>query len=68
MLYTFTVKRMKADDHEFYCVESNCIKGCVAQGDTLNEALALFEELERECYETAKKYDIPICEEIIENI
>jgi antitoxin HicB len=67
MLYAFDVKKMKVEQHVFYYIESKCIKGCVAQGDTLDEALTLFEELEKECYETAMKYNIPI-EETVESV
>lgn len=63
MKYGFTVDRVKVEDHEFYYVKSKCVKGCVAQGDTLEEALNLFDELEAECIETAHEYNIPIEEE-----
>lgn len=65
MKYTFDVQKAKVKNHEFYVVESKCLKGCVAQGDTLDEALELFAELEAECIETAKKYGIQIFSEQI---
>lgn len=60
MEYSFNVKKIKVEEHVFFVIESNILKGCVAQSDTLDDALALFSELEREWLETAKKYDIPI--------
>lgn len=66
MEYSFNVKKIKVEEHVFFVIESNILKGCVAQGDTLDEALALFSELEREWLETAKKYDIPIPKESIQ--
>ena len=64
MKYSFNVKKMKVENHIFYVVESNVLNGCVAQGDTLDEAIALFAELENEWLETAKSLDIPIPDEI----
>lgn len=64
MEYSFNVKKIKVEEHVFFVIESNILKGCVAQGDTLDDALALFSELEREWLETAKKYDIPIPTEL----
>lgn len=61
--YPFNVKKMTVEDHSFYVVESNILKGCVAQGDTLCGALMLFSELENEWLETAQKHNIPIPEE-----
>lgn len=66
MEYSFNVKKIKVEEHVFFVIESNILKGCVAQGDTLDDALALFSELEREWLETAKKYDIPIPKESIQ--
>ena len=63
MKYSATINRVKVDEHEFYIIKSKCVKGCVAQGDTLEEALGLFDEVEAECIETAQKYNIPIEEE-----
>ncbi len=65
MRYGFDVQKMEVEGHEFYCIKSKCLKGCVAQGETVDEALKLFEELERECIKTSKKYGIPIPEEIV---
>lgn len=45
---------MEVEGHEFYCIKSKCLKGCVAQGETVDEALKLFEELEQECIKTSK--------------
>lgn len=54
------------EEHIFFVIESNILKGCVAQGDTLDDAFALFSELESEWLETAQKYDIPIPKENVQ--
>ena len=64
MEYPFNVKQMNVENHAFYVVESDVLKGCVAQGDTLDEAISLFTKLETEWLETAKSLDIPIPDEI----
>ena len=66
MEYSFNVKKVKVEEHIFYVVESNVLKGCVAQGETLNDALVLFSELEKEWLETANKYNVPIPEEALQ--
>ena len=60
MKYPATITPMAVEGHRFYAVHSNCILGCVAQGDTLEEAIKLFDELEAECIECAEKYGIEI--------
>lgn len=66
MKYSFNAKKMKVEEHFFWVIESNILKGCVAQGDTLDDALTLFSKLENEWLETAKKYDIPIPDEAVQ--
>lgn len=39
MIYGFNVYPAKSDMNTFWIAESNQLNGCVAQGDTLNEAL-----------------------------
>ena len=68
MKYSFNVKKVKVKEHIFYVVESNVLKGCVAQGDTLDNALTLFSELENEWLETANKYDVPIPKEVFQKL
>lgn len=60
MKYAFKTYQMKVDDHVFWCVESEVLDGCVAQGDTLEEALLEFEVNENVWLETAKEFNIPI--------
>ena len=63
MKYAFTVTKMNVNGHSFFEVVSVSLKGCVAQGDTYEEAIKLFEEVEDEWIVTAKKYGIPIPKE-----
>lgn len=62
MVYSYNIMKTEVENHIFYVVKSNNLKGCVAQGETLAEALVLFAELEKEWLETAKKYNISIPE------
>ena len=61
--YSFHVVKTQIEKHIFYIITSDILKGCVAQGDTINEALALFSECEKEWLKTAQKYDISIPQE-----
>lgn len=65
MKYSYNIKQMKVENHDFWVVESNVLKGCVAQGDTLDEAISLFAELENEWLETAKSLNIPVPNKIM---
>ena len=58
--YSFNVRKMQVEQHKFYVIESNVLKGCVAQGDTLNEALTLFLECEKDWLNTSAKYNIQV--------
>lgn len=58
--YPFIVYQMKVDDHLFWVVESKQLKGCVAQGNTIEEALAEMEINEAEWLETAKELGMMI--------
>ena len=60
MKYPATITPMEVEGHRFYAVHSNCIVGCVAQGNTLEEAVKLFDELEAGCIDCAEKYGIEI--------
>lgn len=60
MKYGFNTFQAKVDDHVFWVAKSNSLKGCVGQGDTLEEAIKELEENEKEWLETAEEYDIPI--------
>lgn len=58
--YPFSVYQMKVDHHLYWVVESKQLKGCVAQGNTIEEALAEMEMNEAEWLATAKERGITI--------
>lgn len=60
MIYPYTTKYYEANDHTFWIAESACLKGCVGQGDTLEEAISQLNENEKEWLQTAKTLNIPI--------
>lgn len=62
MKYPFEVNRMIVQGHEFWAAESKALKGCVAQGETLEEALEELEANENEWISTAREYGIAIPE------
>ena len=62
MKYPFSVYQMQVDSHLFWVAECPTLKGCVSQGDTPEEALAVLEANEKEWLETAEEYGIPIPE------
>lgn len=64
MRYGYKIDLTQVNDHIFWIVESTKLKGCVAQGDTPEEALQEFEENENEWLESAKKYGISIPEPV----
>ena len=70
MKYPFTVYKTKVENHEFWIAESSLLSGCVAQGDTQEEALLELQMNEEEWLATATEYGIDIpeipCEEMRE--
>jgi len=60
MKYEFYTYPMVVDDHEFWVAKSKSLKGCVGQGDTVQEAISELEENENEWLESAAKYNIAI--------
>ena len=58
MKYDYRVNKMKVENHEFWIAESIELKGCIAQGETKEEAIAELELNEIEWLETAKEFDI----------
>lgn len=62
MRYPFKVYKTSVEDHAFWVAESPCLKGCVGQGETMEEALQELEENERIWLETAEEVGIPIPE------
>ncbi|GEM_PF-1037169 len=60
MRYGFNVYQMKVEDHVFWIAESKDLKGCVGQGDTIDEAIAELGQNEIEWLETAEELGIKI--------
>lgn len=62
MEYEFKMYPMQVEDHHFWVAESKCLKGCVGQGDTAEEALNELSANEQEWIATARECGIPIPE------
>jgi len=62
MKYPYNVKKMQVEGHVFWVAISPLLKGCVGQGDTLNEAIAALEANEEVWLETAVEFGIEIPE------
>lgn len=62
MKYAFDLYKTRVDGHEFWVVESKDLKGCIAQGDSPEEALKEYEINENEWIEAAMEFGIPIPE------
>lgn len=60
MLYPFQVYQNKVEEHVFWVAKSACLKGCVGQGETAEDAISELEANEREWLATAKEVGIPI--------
>ena len=58
MKYDYRVNKMKVEKNEFWVAESKALIGCVAQGETKEEAIAELELNEIEWLKTAKEFDI----------
>lgn len=55
MKYPFKVFLAQVDDHLFWIAEAPSLKGCVGQGETIEEAINELEENERVWLETAEE-------------
>ena len=62
MKYPFNVYLTQVEEHYFWIAECKSLKGCVGQGDTIEEAIAELEMNENEWLKTAKEYGILIPE------
>lgn len=62
MKYPFSVFQTQVDSNVFWIAKSSILKGCVGQGDTLDEAVAELAENEQEWLDTANEVGIPIPE------
>lgn len=60
MKYPFTVHQERVRRHTFWVAESLDLKGCVGQGDTIDDAIHELEENETVWLETAKERGIQI--------
>ena len=60
MLYPFQVSQNKVETHMFWVAKSTCLKGCVGQGKTAEEAISEMEANEREWISAAQEVGIPI--------
>ncbi len=60
MLYPFQVYQNKVEEHVFWVAKSTCLKGCVGQGETAEEAISELEANEQEWIITAKEVGISI--------
>ncbi len=60
MKYPFSVYFTQVDEHQFWIAECKVLKGCVGQGDTIEEALNELEMNEEEWLKTAEEFEIPI--------
>ena len=66
MKYGFRAYKTQVGEHVFWAAESKDLKGCVGQGDTLDEALDELSINEDEWLEAAEKYGIDIPQATIE--
>lgn len=61
MKYEFVTYQMQVEEHVFWVAESRALKGCVGQGETVQEAILELEENELEWLDMAKTngFDVP---------
>lgn len=64
--YPFKVYQTENEGHIFWIAKSGYLKGCIGQGDNIEEALAELEENEKAWLETAKEVGITIPEISVE--
>ncbi|MBQ3077671.1 MAG: type II toxin-antitoxin system HicB family antitoxin [Clostridia bacterium] len=67
MKYPYRVYRTQVEDHVFWTAESPALKGCVGQGETLEEAVTELESNEQAWLELAEEYEMEIPEVPIED-
>lgn len=60
MKYPFRVYQTQIESHVFWVAECPALKGCVGQGDTLDEAIAELEINEQSWIEVAKECGIEV--------
>lgn len=62
MIYPYMVYRVKNGEEEYWVAKSSCLKGCIGQGETPNDAEAELEKNEFEWIDTAKELHMEIPE------
>ncbi len=60
MLYPFQVYQSQVEQHVFWVAKSASLKGCVGQGETVEEAISELESNEQEWIVTAREVGIAI--------
>lgn len=68
MKYGFNIFKINVEGHVFWVAESKDLKGCVGQGDTIEEAIKELNLNEEEWLDTAKEYGIAIPEPSVEKM
>jgi antitoxin HicB len=58
--YPFTVRRLSAEEGGGYLVEAIDLNGCIADGETVEEAIQHLEDAIRSWIKTAEELDRPI--------
>ena len=54
MIYPFRVFLQEENQNQYWVAKSTCLKGCIGQGNTANEAIKELEDNELEWIEAAK--------------
>ena len=60
MRYPYELYKIQSAGHSFWIAKSDCLKGCVGQGDIQEDAISELEENETAWLETAKDAGIEI--------
>ena len=68
MKYGCNVYKTEVEGHVFWVAESKDLKGCVGQGETVEEALSELALNEEEWLDAAKEFELPIPEPSVENM
>lgn len=66
MKYGFKVYKTEVEDHVFWVAESKDLKGCVGQGESLEEAVKELADNENQWIDAAREYGIKIPEPTID--
>lgn len=58
--YPFTTTKEQVKEHTFFVAKSKVLKGCIGQGDTLDEAIIELAENEAFLLEFAEEFELQI--------